>query len=298
MKQLHYVSFNIPREDGVRIRRELAAIGCELWLKPPVNERGLFSFRNQFDSEDLRIGKVQRLAKNEGLQTFEGITHEYTDEELRGFPLLSISVDRDPIPTNPEYRTTYDLSNACPRCGTAAVQTSPLMLPRKGLPRECELTLGTRFSILVGPNLRASLLDAKVTGLELRQALFFRNNEPLPWWQIISAYEMPMMSKLSKNLTRDTRPGWGCPTCRRDMHTRTGIEPLDLIYDGAAVDPKAIPDVVHSWECWGRSVLNYDVERQLVRGFACPWVLVKPKVFDVFREFKLEDVSFDPVRIV
>jgi len=297
MRKLHHVRFNMPREAGERVREALAVIHCDQWWRPPPNERGLPSFLGSFESGDVRVSQLLSFIRSEGLRVTEAITYKYSDDELRKFPLLELSVDRDPIATDSDFGTTYDMSNACSQCGTGAVQTSPLMLPLQGLPRKAKLTLGTRFEILVGPILHQALVASQVTGLELRQALFYRNREPLPWWQFISTYEMPRMSKASKNLTRIVRPGWGCTTCNRDMHVSTGIEPLDLVYDAAGVDIGLVPDVVHTWECWGRSVLKDDPVRQLVRGFATPWILVKPKVFDILRPFKLGDLDFSPVRL-
>lgn len=246
--------------------------------------------------------RFQAVLHSRGLTwAIERIEHEYTDDELRSFPLLELCIDADPIGGDCHssvYGTVYDVSGACPRCGTGAVQTSPLMIPLKGLPKKGEICLGPHFEWLVGAKLRKGIEKAELTGLELRQALFYRNKEPLPWWQMVSAYEMPKISKASTNLGRDTDPGWGCPVCERDMHVNMKLEPLDIVYERRDVDPAKIPDVVHTWERWGRSVLHDDPVRHLHRGFAPPFTLVKPKFLDVVRKLKVRKVEFNPVRFI
>jgi hypothetical protein len=61
------------------------------------------------------------------------------------------------------------------------------------------------------------------------------------------------------------------------------------------VDPEALPDVVETWERFGRSDIDQD--------FRCshlgePLILVSPKVLDVFRRLKIKGARFQPVRFV
>jgi hypothetical protein len=299
MKKKQYVSFNIPSEGAQRVREALASINCERWWRPPPNERGLSSFANTFDSDDPRLGLVKALATREGLRIFDRVEISYSDTELRSFPLLGVGVDRKPIESGrPEFGTTYDVTRACSCCGTGAIQTSPLMLALSDLPKNGLLCSTCRGQILAATKLATALSQESVTGLELRQACFYRNNEPLPWWQLITTYTMPKISKASKNLGRDTNPGWGCPACERDMYVRTNTAPLDLVYDRREVDPNAIPDVVQTWECFGRSILNDDPKRNLQRGFAQPQILVKPKVLDIMRTLSAKEAGFSPVQFV
>jgi hypothetical protein len=232
--------------------------------------------------------------------------HVYTDDELRSFPLLQFSMARNPIGSHrsPHYGTTYDFANACSDCGTGAVQTSPLILPAAAFSRKGDLCAGPSSEKLVGHRIQNSLVDANATGMELRQALTYRDKKPTPWWQIIAGITMPKMSKQSRNLFRDsgliqsTGPKRGCPVCERDMFAFEGKEPADFVYNADEVDVESLPDVVQTWECFGRSVLHDDPERSLVRGLAQPMILVKPKVFDIFRRLKVRGAYFEPVRII
>lgn len=306
MKRRHYVSFNIPWEEGERIRGLLARIECAQWWQSAPNERGLPSFENIFDAEDSRLQAVLDLVHLEGLRPFERIEHVYTDAELLTYPLLNFGVNRKPIESGGvEYGTVYDLSKACPHCGTGAVQTSPLMLRRAELPKKgllCETCIGQK---LVSTKIADVLKSSGLSGLELRQACSYRDKEPLPWWQMIARYVMTRISSRSESLIRDTEPlfratdpKWGCTVCERDMYATKGGLPLDIVYERNQVDPEQLPDVVQTWECFGRSVLRDDPERGLQMGFAQPLLLVKPKVFDLFRKRKVRGAGFSPVRII
>jgi len=307
MIKRHYISFNIPRERTENIRVALADIECGKWWRPPPNEHGLPSFDNLFDSEDHRLSALKELAKREGLNPFERIDHIYTDAELRSFPLLVFGANRAPIPLgDAQEDLEFDLSEACPHCGTGGVQTSslyvfqPSRLPKKGL--ICETTRG---HLLVAQSVAETLRSEEIADVELRQTVSLRRHEPLPWWQVLPRYTIPRISKHSKNIVRDTEPLFnpadpkrGCPVCERDMFGFKGPEPSDWVYDRQTVDPDALPDIVQTWECFGRSVLHDDPVRKLVRGFAQPAILVKPRVFDIFRRLKVRGACFQPVRFI
>lgn len=299
MNKRFFIQFNEGRKQYAQVRRllESAAITQGLAEKEDVL-CGLFQYT--FDENDVRLERLRGILIQNEIRWYERIEHVYTDSELRSFPLLALGVDRDPIGLHrsPWYGTTYDLANACPQCGTGAVQTSPLMLPLKGLPKRGVICLGTCFEVLVGPALRQALAGANVTGVELRQTLSYRNAQPLQWWQMIQQYTLPEVSRKSKNFGREPLPGHSCSFCQRDMHCTLNNEPLDWVYDHQDVDINTLPDVVQTWECFGRSVIRDDPEQDLVSGFAQPAILVKPKVFDIFRKLKVKHADFAPVRIV
>jgi len=297
-----YVSFAVPQNDGPRLLELLRGIGCaDGWQEPYlfVGRLTLPSYSNTLDEEDPRLAILRSALTQQGIKWSERIDHVYTDAELRELPLLRLGVDREPIYSEGiEYGTRYDMSSACPHCGTGAVQSSALLMPLNALPKKGQLCATCRGDVLVGKELAQAFGDAKVSGVELRQVRFYRNSEPLPWWQIISGFEMPRLSKRTKGIARDVRPGFGCTVCERDVFAHFGDEPAERAYDRSAVDYDRLPDVVHSWECYGRSVLEDDPVRKLVRGFALPNILVKPKVFDIIRGVGDKHECFEPVRFV
>lgn len=300
MREKHYISCWFPRQERDRYLCLLERIDClDGWYEAsPWFPQASPGFAYSFNVSDPRLRQLLTLLQIEKIEYLKRVDHIYTKSELTTFPLLDLGVSCKSIDGGgPEHGTEYDVSTGCPECGTGAAQVSPLMLPLAELPRKgliCHTHVG---HVLVTKTLAEALQHAALSGLELRQARFYRNKEPLPWWQILSTYTMPRMSPKTKGLARETKPGWGCPVCQRDMYSGTMKEPLEIAYDHTQVVSAALPDVVQTWECFGRSVLHDDPERSLIRGFAQPLLLVNQKVFQVFRELKVKQVAFSPVRI-
>ena len=294
MRRQHYISFNIPRDHGDRIRAALAEIECEHWWKPPPNERGLPSFENLFDSEDPRLCAVIELVQREGFKPFERIDHVYTDQERRIFPLLHLMVERGEIhPFGPSHGTTYDLLEGCQRCGCGAVQTSPFYAPRRSFPKT-GLIVQSSTETFVAERLADALQCATLTGLELRQVHSHPDREPLPWWQLMPRITMPRMNTATKGLVRGNPPP--CTLCRRDGHYHTAREPETIVYARKDIDCDVLPDVVQTWECFGKSHIEANDFRR--SRFAEPAILVQPRVFDIIRKLKVKHARFAPVRIV
>jgi len=289
-----YISFNEGRANYVMVRDLLRAIGC--------GEKGLSGqesllcglFGRMFYANDPKLDRLRTALREACIQWSERVEHIYSYEELLKFPLLKLGVDRYPILSGgPENGTEYDTSGACPRCGTGAVQTSAMMVAFKR--KTGQLCATARGHILVSSELADAFRAEVITGVELRQVRYHRNNEPLPWWQIISTYEMPKFGPETKHMGRDTDPGWGCPVCQRDMHVNISKEPTEIVYDRREVDPDQLPDVVHTWECFGRSVIKDDPVRHLIQGFAEPLTLVKPRIMVLMRKLKVRRATFSPI---
>ncbi len=211
------------------------------------------------------------------------------------FPLLALRATRmQEEGGGPRYGTTYDFSAACAVCGTGAIQTSELFLPLRGFPRKGAFCEATGGELLVGSKLADALRAASLSGLELRQARFYGNGEPLPWWQLISSHEMPPMSKQSRGIVQgDPEP---CPICKRDSYFDAACEPTEYAYDSSSVRLQDLPDVVHTWEHLGKS--RRDAESPERSRFAPALLLVRPSVFTIFRKCKESGVRFTPVRIL
>lgn len=298
MKTRVFIMTSAAVKDYVRVRRLLEAIDCLEGLEDPDSFLGPL-YQRTFDAEDPKLEQLRSTLERERIKWSERVEHIYSDSEIRAAPLVDFGIDRKPLDSGGcEYGTTYDLSSACPHCGTGAVQTSPLMVALTELPKKaliCDTCLG---EVLVAEKLADGLREGDVSGLELRQARLYGNDEPLPWFQMISYHELPRMSQETKGIVRDVHPGFGCTVCERDVFASSGNGPVEIAYDRSEVGPDEIPDVVHTWECFGRSVIADDPVRKLVQGFASPLMLVKPKVYDIFRKLRVKRMRFWPVRFV
>ena len=297
MKRRTRISFWVPREARDKGYRLLERIDClEGWHEALQSlPRSNPGFAFVFTGDDPRLEAIRLQMRGIGRNWNE--IHEclYEDSELRESPLLLLGLrERLFLGGGTQFGTQYDVSSACPHCGTGAVQTSPLMLPAVRFSEKGHICGTYLDHFLVSTELAKALLKARVTGLELRQAHSYRSQKSLPWWQMIGTYTMPRMSPQTKGVFHDMRPGWGCAYCQRDCYE--GME--EMVYSLDDVRPSAVPDVVQTWECFSRSVLHDDPERNLRRDFGQPLLLMKPRVFDVFRELKVKSAEFSPVRFV
>lgn len=294
MKKQVYVSFNEGRARYQYVRHLLKTIDCEQGLAGEGDFLcGLYG--RMFDSDDPQLELLLCTLRAEGIKWSERIEHIYSDAELRSFPLLVLGVNRKEIdPYGPSHGTTYDLSNACPQCGSGAVQTSPFYAPAKSFPKSGMICYAST-EVFAAEALADGLRRAETTGLELRQVQSSRDNVPLPWWQMIPRSTMPKMSGNTKGITRSEKPP-PCPVCQRDGHYHTVKEPMEIIYNSTDVLLDSLPDVVQTWECFGVSGIDRENFRR--SRFAAPAILVKPRVFDIFRKLKGKHAHFAPVRIV
>ena len=304
MKRQLFIMFNQGRKAYQDILELLEPIGCTQGLAG-LDHILCGLYQETFDADDPRLENLRSALTRAGIKWSEREEFVYSVRELFEYPLLRLGVNPDLEAGGPKYGTTYDLSEACARCGTGAIQTSPLQLPLKGFPKSKPACSAAHLEILVAEPLRNALETADVTGLELRQVQFYRNQEPLPWWQMISSYELPKMSPETKGIKTDEidhvmddgmviKALPPCPVCRRDGRYNSD-EPLQIVYARKDVDSESIPDVVHTWERFGVSVIN-EKEPHYSR-FAPPILLIKPKVYEVFRSLKVKNAGVVPVRI-
>lgn len=222
--------------------------------------------------------------------------HYYSERELRSFPLLCLSINRREIPCClPDYGTEFDLRPACPACYTGARQTSPLRIPRSLLPRHGTLAATCDLAVLVAKPLRDAIVEAGTTGLELREAVSHRTGEGLGWYQLLPQSCMPPFDPRTRGIVLGEGCEAPCARCGRDGHYNSSQEPTEFAYARRAVTAATLKEVMHTWECAGKSIKRQDL-RQC--RFAQPWILVRPNVYDLFKRLKVRHARFSPVRIL
>jgi hypothetical protein len=241
-----------------------------------------------------RLDQFMQAASTQGFDVSDNPWREerlYTDRELAAFPLLLIQVPRAFCGDGgPRHGTQYDFSAGCRLCGAGARQTSPLYLRRGDPPKKRDIFVTYGGESLVSVRVAAALEAESVSGLELRQAVSHKDGEPLPWWQMIASHEMPPVSPFSSGFSRERR----CIMCKRDGHYGSAREPTELAYD-RTVRLDELPDVVRTWECMAVSGLGEPLKNSRI---AQPLLLVKPRVFRIFRQIGAKPMAFSPVRII
>jgi len=325
MKRIAMINIAVPPDTRPYWEGVVRGFGIKAdWCEPLNREKGKTSIHCAVNTRDSKYEAFTAFLNKHGLRypayndtpeyekQFKAVLHSngvtwsiyriehiYTDAELREFPLLRLSCNRSPADGDyPGRGTEYDFSAGCPHCGRGARQTSPLMVTKEGLSGRALITHTVAGEILLGEPLVEAWKAAEVTGVKFRQVLHYRTGAPLPYWQVIATHEMPEMTRESKFLKGEPKPGSGCPACRRGDCTRSIFEPWEYAYSSGRVKAEDLPDVVRTWECFGESSRKGIPTENETQSIAQPDILVKPKVFDLFRRLMIRQTCFEPVRIV
>ncbi len=291
MKTRVLLSFNIEKPLWSVVRNLLKdAEPRHIVITEPYTEPLFNSYcAVSLDETDPRLPRLRAILSEAGIDWLERRELLFTKAELEAAPLLWLTFGTKPGGSiGPKYRTEYDLSHACPRCGTGAIQVSPLRLNPAEIPRKGTIFQTFDNEKLVSAELAKAFSNAEVTGLELRTAQSFRNLTDLPWVQLLAEVEMPPMLPSSKGISRDAQ----CLLCGRDGYFNSGYEPTVIQYGADQVILDNLPDAVHTYEHFGYSRLEVPFKNSYL---AQPLLLVKPKVFRIFRQQKVRGAKFIPV---
>jgi hypothetical protein len=192
-----------------------------------------------------------------------------------------------------KYGMTYDLSGACPACGTGGKQTSAVFIDAEDLgDLEGQRAGSTIFShILVDAGLEAELVRIGATGLSFREVYAVWRDKrtlKLPFRQLCAARTLPPMSPSTTGLIRDR----ACEVCWRNGYFETDDEPTRIVY--RASDLRDADDVNMSWENIGYANLKPELRESLL---SYPWMVVTPKLRRVFRDAGVTCFDWLPVRV-
>lgn len=184
----------------------------------------------------------------------------------------------------PKYGTTYSMKNACPQCGTGAVQEGPLKLPDLELaPKQVALTLD--FEILFGEVLAEELMDQ---GFDcFVHARHHRTQVKLPSYQLLSQKLLPPFSPRTSGYETERQ----CQACKRDGYFNIPHVPLRLHY--SQLDRHYLEhDVLATWEAFGNSRLREPYSESHI---ASPVLVVTQKLHEALQGLK--GVEFTEVEV-
>jgi hypothetical protein len=243
---------------------------------------------------DPRVPVLLQLLKQHGADQWQAYEDRYTEEELDSARLLLLQPNRQfEICAGVEYGMTYDLSGACPACGTGARQTSAVFVDGEKLAAlEGHRAGGTIFfHLLVDEGLAAELESLGATGLSFRSVYALmpdKRQVKLRWKQLCADRTLPPMSPRTTGLIRDR----ACEVCWRNGYFGTSEEPTRIVY--RASDLREADDVNLSWENIGYAILEPELRDSLL---SYPWLVVTPKVRRVFRDAGVTSIDWLPIRV-
>jgi hypothetical protein len=262
-----------------------------------VNEEAVLRTINvsvTLEETDPRLPVLLDLLRHYGEDWLERHYDQYAQEELDSARLLLIKrTRRCEFDGGVKYGTTYDLSGACPACGTGGEQTSPLFINGEDLGNLEGQRAGETYDghLLVDEGLAKALERIGATGLSLHEVYAeWRDKRTLklPWKHLAARRTLPPMSASTTGLARNEP----CEVCKRNGYFPTREEPLRAVYRTSAL--RDVDDVNWSWENERFAVLEAELrESQLSQ----PWLLVTPKVWRVFRDAGVTCFDWLPIRV-
>lgn len=214
----------------------------------------------------------------------------YTHEELCAAPLLELLA----VAINDEITRSeaemYDFSTGCPVCRAGTMQIKPFIIRTPSrLPRRSPLCNVGGVYLIARP-LYEGLAALGLRGAELLQVEGSRSG-PLPWWQIMPRHTMSPMSAEQTGYSRDAPDA--CAVCGRNSWAPSVEEDVPQIaYRRSELGDGPLPDIATTWECYGTSSFEGNTYNSV--GF----LLVSPRVYEVFHQLRVPKVRFSPVKIV
>jgi hypothetical protein len=237
---------------------------------------------------DERIAKLIALLEQHGEEHQVRKYVEQTDEDLLSARLLWLSPGSDCARSHASrLGTKYDLTHACPHCGTGAKQISHARVTRKDMSeiRKTRALMSFDYYLFVDTAVRKMLTDAGITGISFAE-VYSRDSvgfwEPIDREQVLIENSMP---PLRGELTAEDEQEL-CKVCRRGGHSwlrKKTYREEDLI---------GMKDFNLTWEWFG----SYSFDGK-ARGaeFSVPQVIVTPKVLHIFREAGVKSFKWEPV---
>jgi len=248
---------------------------------------------------DERVSKLMALLAAVDEKPFVIHTDIYTEDERQTAPLLILQPwGHVRAWGGPRLGTSYDIAQACQRCGTGARQTSDMIIANDDVRRIEKLRIAaTTFeNVLLNDDDVDRLITAQVSG-----ALFWPVHaktkagtiKELRRQQVCVEHVLPPMAP-SSHLDRTQV----CPSCRRGCFTHVAFHPLRLVY--RRQDLANIQDINLTWEWFGDYAGS--PEEALAGRWPDPLILITPKVMNLLRgktkkEQKSQGCDFIPIWI-
>lgn len=184
----------------------------------------------------------------------------------------------------PSSGTVFDLTDACPKCGTGAVQVGPLLLSR---PPRSQRDI---FSTLDGELLVEAALSARLQkqGVAcLAEVIDARTGVPMDLRQFKPQATLPPFSAATRGYARE-RP---CQACDRDGFFANPAVPLELRYDSL---PQGNFQLFATFERFGNSRLREPFRDSV---FAAPLLVAAGELVHALAAAAVPGLELHPVVI-
>lgn len=191
-----------------------------------------------------------------------------------------------PFYCGPKDGGKYDLSNACPVCGTGEMRCDPIRLPGSRLKDRVAMTL--KWEVVIPPRLVPAINAIAPQCLrEIRDDI---SGSATRFCQLIPEMTLPPWGTATTGWTT-SRMDPSCPNCGRDGYFNVPGVPLRLRYDRSVAPFK----VAATYEYFGKSRLHLEFEKSLI---ADPFLVVAESVERILeneRGLEFVPVDFEPI---
>jgi hypothetical protein len=147
---------------------------AKLFLEPDQGSKLGGSVRRLIISKNdplyERIGHIDRQLRQNGEYLFHGWDYirRYSQTELQTADLFHLEIQAVFEPAGEECGTVYDESEACKICGGGRKQVTNLILDLRRIPKGKDIARSIADEWVVSQELSEKLVDAKLSGFELR----------------------------------------------------------------------------------------------------------------------------------
>ncbi|MBK9263211.1 MAG: hypothetical protein IPM54_25835 [Polyangiaceae bacterium] len=291
MKTKIWISFNaLPIPGGAATILEPARCGNDVADVNDVPILNQIFVHVKLDEYDERVAKLLTLLEKHGVEVDASTYVEYSEEDRQSARLLLMSADiKNSFHVSLRGGTKYDMSAACANCGAGAVQPSVLYVDGDYLSRiRKHRAIGSwQGHILVDGGMVKKLKDARITGISFGDVRARLRNDK--WTsvardQILIEHTMPPMRG---ELTADDEK-YLCKVCRRGGRMDFPKQPY------REEDLAGMQDFNLTWEWFGEF---WPEDKQRGEKRPSPYVLVTPKVMNIFREAGVKTFEWTPVGI-
>lgn len=258
---------------------------------PPKGPREFAFYKIELDTGRVDAEAFKNDLRVKGVPSWgERLETQWTSAELESAALLWMTVARAPKGCGgPKYGTLFDMSRACPACGTGARQQSPLVVRESDLRTTGDVAVTLDSDLLCRGAVVEALRSENIAGLELR-AVTNQRFQDLRWCQLLPTTVLKPFMETTTGLERSE----SCPVCNRDGWFMSKDEPLLFKYEMSPKELEVLPDVSWTFERFGCSVLRVPFQES---HFAPGLFIVKPRVYTLMKKIGVPGLRFTPVLV-
>ncbi|GMV32152.1 MAG: hypothetical protein AMXMBFR59_42770 [Rhodanobacteraceae bacterium] len=256
----------------------------------------------EFEESDGRLSRMLEGLGRLRQSYIRKVWIEYDRHDLDAAPLLWLR-QASKTRGSPQPYSQYDLSAACPRCGTGAQLIGAMQIKANELSKKGGLQQCHTGEVIISESLAQAVKEETGSSIDFRPVEEYGTEVALPWRHIVPQFVLPPFARETTGVLRER----ACPSCNRDGYfgnIEVPFQPVFRQHDfrelqcWPRMEGAAPPDFARTWECYGNSSLNLDNDPVKTIGFAQPLIFVSNRVMRTVLRNKVRGFDFVPIRLL